>query len=636
MAKLYVQTNTVFQAGAGSAIGAVSITLTSLTDIYTNVLTMANFGDKGYITLEPDTTNEEGATFTGIVANANGTYTLTGVSTILAKSPYTETSGLIRTHSGGTKVVVTDNVAFWNTFANKTNDETISGQWTFTVTPISPTGGVSDASTTVKGVSKMSTAPSPANNPIAVSTTDPAYIAGAGSQGVPSITNKFITQDNTSSIGADQSQTTQNGTQTVGMADTTGLANKVSQSFLPTRTTMSGMKLYKSADTGTFVGTVKVALQADTAGSPSGADLASVTLTNAQWLALVIGEFSITFTTEYSAVVAGSLYWTVITTSTSDSSNHPNLGINTGGGYANGTLKRFNTTDNWVTIATSKLYFKTVEGILNQVVKTNSLGQLPAFDGSNLTNISSAFISQEILFGNGNNTTNPTILTSSQDGTILFCSSLAPVGSGILSIFRLKKDIKTGVFIQTHSTNLTITTNNIFSMACTTTKLYIYCQVGGVYSMRQYSISDLTGVASMTGVPSGAGGASIFSDGSDVYISSGTSTYDRYTISGTVMTNAATITYTSTSAQPCAICDGTNVWFSNASGTSVLKYPKTGGAQTSTTSFVINNTLYYLGSQISLFMGSSSNLGFGWGYAVSSDVTPVVQNMARLIAVTLP
>jgi hypothetical protein len=171
MAKLYVQTNTLFQAGAGSTIGAVSITLTSLTDIYTNVLTMANFGDKGYITLEPDTTNEEGATFTGIVTNANGTYTLTGVSTILAKSPYTETSGLIRTHSGGTKVVVTDNVAFWNTFANKTNDEVITGTWTFNNFPITP--GNPNASDTVKGVTKLSIAPTVATNPIAVGANDP-------------------------------------------------------------------------------------------------------------------------------------------------------------------------------------------------------------------------------------------------------------------------------------------------------------------------------------------------------------------------------------------------------------------------------------------------------------------------------
>lgn len=167
----YVQTNTFYLAGSGVIIGATSIALTSLTDIYGNVLTMTDFGTTGYITLEPDTTNEESATFTGVTANANGTYTLTGVSTTLAKSPYTQTSGLVRQHSGGTKVVVTDNVAFWNTFANKANDETITGQWTFSVFPVTP--ATPTATTSVLGMVKVSSAPASALSPIAVETTDP-------------------------------------------------------------------------------------------------------------------------------------------------------------------------------------------------------------------------------------------------------------------------------------------------------------------------------------------------------------------------------------------------------------------------------------------------------------------------------
>lgn len=172
MTTKYVQTNTFYLAGSGVIIGATTVTLTTLTDIYGNILTMDSFGDKGFITLEPDTNNEESATFTGITANDNGTYTLTGIKTGLAQDPYTETTGLIRAHAGGTKVVVTDSVQFWNTFTNKHNDETVDGQWTFTNTPIVP-GTVSDASTTVKGVTKVSVAPDSASNPISVGTNDP-------------------------------------------------------------------------------------------------------------------------------------------------------------------------------------------------------------------------------------------------------------------------------------------------------------------------------------------------------------------------------------------------------------------------------------------------------------------------------
>lgn len=180
MTTLYVQSPTLYQASSGNIVGATSITLTSLTDIYGNVLTMSDFGGLGYFTCEPDTTNSEGGTFTGVTANANGTYTLTGVKTMLAKSPYTQTSGLVRQHSGGTKVVITDNVGFWDTFLNKNNDSTVLGKITLTSTQkmiydASPTltddkevatkkyvddvaiAGAPDASTTVKGIVEEAT-----------------------------------------------------------------------------------------------------------------------------------------------------------------------------------------------------------------------------------------------------------------------------------------------------------------------------------------------------------------------------------------------------------------------------------------------------------------------------------------------
>jgi hypothetical protein len=176
MSLSYVQSNTLYQAGSGNIIGATSIVLTSLTDIYGNVLTMASFGTMGYITLEPDTTNEEAAIFTGITANSNGTYTLTGVSTILAQTPYTASSGLVRQHSGGTKVVITDNVAFWATFGQTQNPNTWVGLQTFSVVPTIPVtpvastdaaskgyvdsvavAGAPNASTTVKGIVQEAT-----------------------------------------------------------------------------------------------------------------------------------------------------------------------------------------------------------------------------------------------------------------------------------------------------------------------------------------------------------------------------------------------------------------------------------------------------------------------------------------------
>jgi hypothetical protein len=227
----YVQSLVLYLAGSGTIVGATSVTLTDLVDIYGNVLTMTSFGTKGYITLEPNTTNEEAASFTGIVANANGTYTLTGVSSGLAQSPYTEASGLVRQHSGGTQVVITDTVQFWNTFPNKNNDSTIAATYTFTspnypridsaVTPPVDdeefvtkkyvddivVAGSPDASTTTKGITKLSVAPVSPTDPIAAGTNDPRIPtqgendALVGTSGTPSTSNKYVTNDDTTGTG---------------------------------------------------------------------------------------------------------------------------------------------------------------------------------------------------------------------------------------------------------------------------------------------------------------------------------------------------------------------------------------------------------------------------------------------------
>lgn len=207
-------------------------------------------------------------------------------------------------------------------------------------------------------------------------TTPEEKDALAGSQGIPNSTNKFVTQDNITANGTDQSQTTQNGTIETGEADATTKKNLIAQSFIPSKTKIRGVKLYKSADTGSFVGTVTITLEANTTGSPSGTPLATRTLTNAEWLALSTGEFEAIFTSEYSSLVVGSLYWIVIDPSTSDNANHPNIGTNTAGGYSSGSAKYKNTADGWVLISTIDLYFKTLEGTASQIVKTGASGKI--------------------------------------------------------------------------------------------------------------------------------------------------------------------------------------------------------------------------------------------------------------------
>lgn len=182
MAVLYVQAQAFTLAGSGVIIGDTSIVLTSMKDIDGNNLTMANFGTKGYCTIEPGNGEfEEAITFSGITQNANGTATLTGVNTVLFLSPYTETAGLAKTHAGGTQLIVTNSAAFYSNFANASNPLTITAPWTFDVTTGRPRlsadvdtavaeelvgfgqlsrqaiAGAANASTTVKGLVELAT-----------------------------------------------------------------------------------------------------------------------------------------------------------------------------------------------------------------------------------------------------------------------------------------------------------------------------------------------------------------------------------------------------------------------------------------------------------------------------------------------
>jgi len=135
----YAQLQAFTLAGAGATVGATSITLSSMTDIDGGALNMANdFGAIGYGTLEPGSgAQEEQISFTGLTNNANGTVTLTGVKTVDFMYPYTESSGLAKTHAGGTQFVISNTAGFYNKFVSKDNDETINGTITFATVPSS-------------------------------------------------------------------------------------------------------------------------------------------------------------------------------------------------------------------------------------------------------------------------------------------------------------------------------------------------------------------------------------------------------------------------------------------------------------------------------------------------------------------
>lgn len=150
MSLKYAQLQPFTLAGSGAVVGATTIFLTAFNSIDGVPLAMTDFGDKGFITLEPGSLDfEEQISFTGVTQNANGTATLTGVKNVLFLSPYTETSGLSKAHGGGVTAVVSNTSGFYNEFVSRANNEVITGLWQFPSGANNPIIGVSYVAPTI-------------------------------------------------------------------------------------------------------------------------------------------------------------------------------------------------------------------------------------------------------------------------------------------------------------------------------------------------------------------------------------------------------------------------------------------------------------------------------------------------------
>lgn len=171
---------TYFLFGGGIASTDSSITLTSFKlPVSSYNLTMSDFGTIGYLTIEPgNASRQEFVSFTGITQNSDGSATVTGVSRGLSfVTPYTASTTLQKSHSGGSAVVISNPPQLYAEFANKNNDETITGQWTFNTFPITAQNATS--SETVSGVVELATRPEVVANTQSGGTTGRLVISTA-------------------------------------------------------------------------------------------------------------------------------------------------------------------------------------------------------------------------------------------------------------------------------------------------------------------------------------------------------------------------------------------------------------------------------------------------------------------------
>lgn len=450
--------------------------------------------------------------------------------------------------------------------------------------------------------------------PVAVGTNDPriptpAQVAAfptanekaalAGTQGVPSSTNKYATSDFVTTSSTDQIQSTRNAGIEVGEGNVTLRKNKIAQSFVAGRTKIRGVSLYKDADTGTFTGTITIDLYADSADAPTGGSLATVTISNTKWTGISVGEFTSLFSSEYASLVSGTKYWIQITTSTSDNSNHPNLGINSAGGYSSGTVRYNNSTDGLVTSGSSDLYFKTLEGNNNQIIKTDATGKIPS-DFYDITKMPVPAYFQKISASDGQNEAaeaNNRGCTSNADGSVLYVIN----GGNGYKLARYTRDAITGAYIRTHGTSASFNVSSQpAGIVLVGAYIYVVYDGGTNEAVYRYSASDLTGETLIT-VPAIAQAGTVASiawtDGTFIYwLTTNSSTVYKWSISGTTLSSVTTGTADSSlwnngMNYGGTFFDGNNVYafgFITSGNARIVKLGNLFGVGNTTTNYIYN------------------------------------------------
>lgn len=212
-------------------------------DINGNYLSMTDFGTIGYMTINPTSPYAEIVSFTGCVYQGDGTTLFTGVTRgLLAIDPYT-TGGTAYAHSPNDSLVFSINPQMLDAFVQKGQDATITGTFTFLYTKMPrasatvtygvgsdlwfatkeyvdgvATAGAPNASTSTKGIGRVSVAPADPTIPIFVGTNDPR---------VPSADLSGLTQNMVNAIEAGNAPTALNPFVTFADTSLLAAANKI-------------------------------------------------------------------------------------------------------------------------------------------------------------------------------------------------------------------------------------------------------------------------------------------------------------------------------------------------------------------------------------------------------------------------
>jgi hypothetical protein len=157
-------------------------------------------------------------------------------------------------------------------------------------------------------------------------------------------------------IATDQQQITSNATINYG----DGTIQRVSQSFVATKSLLDRIGFRKDANVGTPTFDTTITIETDNAGNPSGTAVATATdQTNTSWNILPNNTNRAVLFPAQIPLTVGATYHIVFTPSAQgDGSNYRTIRTNSAGGYADGSIKTFDGTS-WSSALSTDIYFTT-------------------------------------------------------------------------------------------------------------------------------------------------------------------------------------------------------------------------------------------------------------------------------------
>lgn len=213
----------------------------------------------------------------------------------------------------------------------------------------------------------------------------------------------------------------------------------------------------------------------------------------------------------------------------------------------------------------------------------------PVFSGANLTNLPPTLFPyyQRVYFAAASGA----LLAAATDSTGSTMFSVYTSAANQVGVIRYAFDTVSGQWYYTHSATFILASGNISGTVLGVTVIGSFVYVSSttttpVVETWRLSATDLSGGTQCTysgGSPSTATTyRPSYTDGTDFYVCSTTTTWKRYTISGTTLTFAANVTTLTGASVTGAVGDGTNVFFTD--GTSLVsKYTFAGSSVTSIT-----------------------------------------------------